>query len=408
MKKAIVIVSLIWTAFVSTSFIWNYLNVKNEQQKISFRTARSFFDQIVISRSWNAMHGGVYVPVTDITQPNPYLEDPMRDIKVNDQLMLTKVNPAFMTRQLSEIAEKLQGVHFHITSLKPIRPENKATLREEMALKSFETGIREVGEIVHNSSNSSYFFMAPLKIEKPCLKCHAKQGYKEGDIRGGISVTLPFIPQIPLITLLIGHLSIGLAGVIGIGIFGVKLDRANESLRRQAVFDALTGIPNRRSFSERILTEFNRSMRDKYPLAVIMADIDNFKLYNDTYGHGPGDECLQQVAQAIKKTIKRPGDFCARYGGEEFVIILPNTTKDGAIMIAEEIRNSVSNLSILHENSLPMRIVSLSLGVASLGSYESISHDKLLIEADKALYAAKEKGRNRVVVYSNVDENIII
>lgn len=399
MKKTILIVNLIWTALVGASFIWNYLNAADSQKKLAFQTARSFFDQIVVSRSWNAMHGGVYVPVTKETQPNPYLEDPLRDIKVNDKLLLTKVNPAFMTRQLSEIAEKQQGIHFHITSLKPIRPANKPTSREERALKSFERGGGEFGEIARTGSNSNYFFMAPLKTEKTCMQCHAKQGYKEGDIRGGISVTLPFIPQIPLMALIIGHFSIGLAGVIGIGIFGIKLDRANESLRRQAVLDALTGIPNRRSFSEHILKEFNRSQREKYALAIIMADIDNFKFYNDTYGHSVGDECLKNVAQAISKTLKRPGDFCARYGGEEFVIILPNVLKEGAMVIAEEIRKSVLNLGIVHEKSLPLGIVSMSLGVATLASNQSISHEKLLKQADKALYIAKEKGRNRVEIY---------
>jgi len=403
MKKTILIVSLMWTALVGTSFTWNYLNAVKEQNKISFQTAKSFFDQIVVSRTWNSMHGGVYVPVTSDTQPNPYLEDPVRDIKINENLMLTKVNPAFMTRQLSEIAQKKQGVQFHITSLKPIRAENKATPIEEAALRSFENGTQEIGKIVHDGASSHYFFMAPIKTEQVCLKCHAKQGYKEGDIRGGISVRLPFIPQIPLITLLMGHFAIGLAGVIGIVVFGIKLDKANESLRRQAIFDALTGIPNRRSFLERILTEFNRSLREKHPLAVIMGDVDNFKLYNDTYGHHAGDECLRKVAQTISKTLKRPGDFCARYGGEEFVIILPNVLKDGALFIAEGIRNNVLHLEIPHEKSMPLGIVSLSLGVATLVSNESISHEKLLSQADKALYIAKEKGRNRVEVYDEVE-----
>jgi len=403
MKKIMLIVSLMWIALVSISLIWNYQYAKNEQDKIAFQTAKSFFDQIIITRTWNAMHGGVYVPVTDRTQPNPYLEDPRRDIKVDDNLTLTKINPAFMTRQLSEIAEKQKGIHFHITSLKPIRPENKATPIEEAALKSFENGILTVGKIVQNGSISNYFFMAPVKAEKACLSCHAKQGYKEGDIRGGISVTLPFVPSIPLIALIIGHLAIGIAGVFGIVAFGLKLDEANESLRRQAVFDALTGIPNRRSFSERILTEFNRSVRECNPMAVIMGDVDNFKLYNDTYGHHSGDECLKNVAQAISKTLKRPGDFCARYGGEEFVIVLPNVQKEGAKLIAETIRENVLQLAIPHEKSLPMGVVSMSLGVATLVSDQPKSPEVLLRQADDALYAAKGNGRNRVEVYDEVN-----
>ena len=405
MKKTVLIVNLMWCVLVGISFIWNYLYAKNEQQKIAFQTAKSFFDQIVISRTWNSMHGGVYVPVTDSTKPNPYLEDLMRDIKINDNLTFTKVNPAFMTRQLSEIAEKQRGIHFHITSLNPIRPENKATPLEEKALKSFENGLGATGEIIHNGSISNYFFMAPIKTEKACLKCHAKQGYKEGDTRGGISVTLPFVPSIPILALMIGHLAIAIVGVIGIVFFGLKLDKANESLRRQAVFDALTGIPNRRSFSERILTEFNRSLREKYPMAVIMGDVDNFKHYNDTYGHNSGDECLKKVAQAITKSLNRPGDFCARYGGEEFVIILPNVQIEGAITIAERIRENVLQLAMPNVKSLPMGLVSMSLGVATLGSNQLISHEILLRRADNALYTAKDKGRNRVEVYDEATGN---
>jgi hypothetical protein len=243
--------------------VWNYLNANKEQKALAFQTARSFFNQVLISRSWNAMHGGVYVPVTKDTQPNPYLNDPLRDIEVNEDFKLTKVNPSFMTRQIAEIAAKREGTHFHLTSLKPIRPENRPTPREEKALKAFEKGTQEIGQIVDAESNKTFFYMAPLKTEKECLPCHAEHGYKEGDIRGGISVTLPFVPQIPFIALVIGHIVIGLAGLLGIALFGIKLNEAYELIRSQAVTDDLTGIPNRRSFLDRILTEFNRSRRNK-------------------------------------------------------------------------------------------------------------------------------------------------
>ncbi len=237
--------------------------------------------------------------------------------------------------------------------------------------------------------------MAPLFTEAPCLNCHAKQGYRMGDIRGGISVTLPYIPEIPYLMIIAGHLFVLAAGIAGIIFSGIKLAAAYNVIKRQAVFDALTGIPNRHSFSERILTEFNRSLRDKYPLSVIMGDIDHFKLYNDTYGHAGGDECLKCVAKAIEKTLKRPGDFCARYGREEFIIILPATDINGAMKIAEDIRANVFNLNIPHEKSLPSQLVTISLGVATKGSGTMLSHEELLKMADDALYLAKEKGRNR-------------
>jgi diguanylate cyclase (GGDEF)-like protein len=402
MKKIILIVSIIWIALVSTSFMWNYLNVKEEQKIIAFQTARSFFNQILVSRTWNAIHGGVYVPITKDTQPNPYLNDPLRDIEVDKNLRLTKVNPAFMTRQIAEIAAKQKGIQFHITSLRPIRPENSPGALEKNALESFNKGIQEIGQIVKGEPNSTFFYMAPLQTEKACLKCHSRQGYKEGDIRGGISVTLPFIPEIPLMALIIGHSVIGLVGVLGIDIFGTKLNKAYESLKKQAVIDALTGIPNRRNFSDRILAEFNRTRRDKLPLSVIMSDIDNFKSYNDTYGHKSGDECLTKIAQVIELTLKRSNDFCARYGGEEFIIILPQTTLEGAISIAEKIRLNIFNLKIQHEKSPIAGIVSISLGVATTDTDMPMSHEELIKQADIALYVAKENGRNRVEVFNKL------
>jgi diguanylate cyclase (GGDEF)-like protein len=396
MKKSIFLISAVWILLVGISFSWNYISAKKEQETIAFQTARSFFDQIVITRKWNAGHGGVYVPVTGDTRPNPYLGDPLRDIEVNRNLKLTKVNPAFMTRQIAEIAAQQEGIRFHITSLKSIRPENKPTTHEENALKSFETGKKEIGEIITEESRSSFFYMAPLITEEACLKCHAKQGYKEGDIRGGISVTLPFLPEIPFMSLIIGHFTIGLAGLCGIIFFGVKLDRAYEKIKKQAVIDALTGIPNRRSFSERIPEEFRNSRRNKLPLSIIMCDIDNFKSYNDTYGHTRGDECLKQIAQIIKKTLQRPRDFCARYGGEEFVIVLPDTSEEGAVRVAEEIRETIQKTEIPHANSSPLDVVTLSLGVSTMIGDALTHYEKLVQQADKALYMAKQKGRNCV------------
>ena len=400
MKRTIFIVSSIWIILVGTSFVWNYLNANKGQETLAFQTARSFFNQVLISRSWNAMHGGVYVPVTKDTQPNPYLNDPLRDIEVTEDLKLTKVNPSFMTRQIAEIAAKREGTHFHLTSLRPVRPENRPTPREEKALEAFEKGAQEIGQIVDAESNKTFFYMAPLRTEKECLPCHAEHGYKEGDIRGGISVTLPFVPQIPFIALIIGHIVIGFAGLLGIALFGAKLNEAYELIRNQAVTDDLTGIPNRRNFLERILTEFNRSRRNKYSLSVIMIDIDHFKSYNDTYGHERGDECLKKVALAIQKTLKRPSDFCARYGGEEFIIVLPDTTQEGAMFIAEAIRAAVKDLGIQHETSSSAGMVTISLGVATADNNLSISYEDLIRQSDKALYLAKERGRNRVEVYN--------
>lgn len=397
MTKAALTASLLWLVLVSCSFAWNYQGANQERRHIALQTARSFFSQLVTERAWNASHGGVYAPVTESTQPNPYLEGPLRDIRVSDDLLLTKINPAFMTRQIGEIANEKEGVRFRITSLNPIRPANKATPREEAALRLFESGTPEVGKDIREGQQDTFFYMAPLDTTQACLRCHAKQGYKLGDVRGGISVTIPFVARVPLLAMSTGHTGIGILGVLGILFFGGRLNRAYETAKKRSVIDALTGIPNRRAFMDRVVSELGRSRRDHSPLSVILGDIDHFKLYNDNHGHQAGDECLKRVADAIRRALRRPGDFCARYGGEEFVVILPQTGDAGAALVAETIRQNIQALGVLHGQSPTADVVTISLGVASTeGEFDS-DLEQLIRRADAALYLAKEQGRNQVV-----------
>ena len=187
----------------------------------------------------------------------------------------------------------------------------------------------------------------------------------------------------------------GLLAVTGIVVAGLELDAYYTTLQRQSVIDALTGIPNRRSFSETILREFRRARRENLPLSMVMCDIDRFKEYNHRYGHEAGDECLRQVAQIIGDALERPGDFCARYGGAEFVVILSNMDHPGALHVAERIRVLVERAGIPHAATAG-GLVTLSLGVATLGAEASVSNEDLIRRADRALYRAKARGRNRV------------
>lgn len=150
------------------------------------------FRLVELTRDWNAQHGGVYAPVTENTQPNPYLKHPKRDLLTTDGMRLTMINPAFMTRQIAEIAEKADGVKYHITSLKPIRPANAADAWEAESLLAFGNGSRrETLSLQKSESGPIHRYMAPLYVKPACLGCHAEQGYKLGDVRGGISVSMP-------------------------------------------------------------------------------------------------------------------------------------------------------------------------------------------------------------------------
>lgn len=169
-----------------------------------------------------------------------------------------------------------------------------------------------------------------------------------------------------------------------------------ELLLHETLTDELTGIPNRRAFDKQLATEWRRATRDKSSLTVAIIDIDFFKNYNDLYGHQQGDTCLHQVAHAIKDALRRPGDLAARYGGEEFVIILPGTDVDNAGVITDAIRANLELLAIPHLDSAVSRIVTVSIGVAAAVPTQETTAYTLLQSADKALYAAKRLGRNRV------------
>lgn len=176
----------------------------------------------------------------------------------------------------------------------------------------------------------------------------------------------------------------------------IELKRQRDMLREISTIDGLTGIANRRRFDEFYRAEWLRARRSGTALSVIMVDIDHFKNYNDTYGHAEGDECLKAVAEAMKNVINRPQDLVARYGGEEFVAVLPETGAEGALHLANGMREVVSDLKITHESSSVAAHVTVSVGVATSIPKPDSTRKQLLQEADGQLYKSKEEGRNRV------------
>ncbi len=177
------------------------------------------------------------------------------------------------------------------------------------------------------------------------------------------------------------------------------LAEANHKLKEQTAMDGLTGIANRRRFEQFYEKEWKRSLRDATPISLIMADIDLFKAFNDHYGHLAGDECLKKVARALVQVVKRPGDLVARYGGEEFIIVLPGTDQAGALVVAEELRQAVTDLNIRHAYSRVSDRITVSLGVATRIPKAVDEREKLIASADQAMYRAKQESRNRVCVY---------
>jgi two-component system NtrC family sensor kinase len=186
---------LVWAGVVGWSLRDHLQSIRQHNQDVVTEGARNMFRMVLLTRLWNSTHGGVYVLVNEQTQPNPYLNDPKRDITDNHGRALTLVNPAYMTRLIGELSHQDEGVAFHITSLMPINPGNAADAWERPVLTSFEHGVREFAGFEQQATDGLvHRYMAPLVVVEACLKCHAAQGYKVGDIRGGISVSQRYQP----------------------------------------------------------------------------------------------------------------------------------------------------------------------------------------------------------------------
>ncbi len=223
-KKYAIFMLVAWSLVIGASMGWNYVQKKEGAILSASEAARTQFSMDVLNRRWSAGHGGVYVPVSESTQPNPYLDNVIdRDIKTPSGKLLTLVNPAYMTRQVHELGLETSHIRGHITSLNPIRKENFADKWETKALKSFEKNVKEVASVEILNGVAHLRLMRPLITEKGCMKCHEQQGYKVGDIRGGISSSVPMEPYLTIanseiFNLALWHGVLWLFGVLFLGV----------------------------------------------------------------------------------------------------------------------------------------------------------------------------------------------
>ena len=303
LKQFILIILLIWLTAGAFSIVWNLYDDRREYEMLALEAARTFLVQIKYMRSWNAGHHGVYVPVSKETRPNPWLVDPRRDVHTVDGLHLTKINPAYMLRQLSELTSKNNTATFHITSLKPVRAENKAYPWERPWLEQFQNNtLTEASGFFQEKDGSSFRYMAPMTMRSECLQCHAQQGYSLGDIRGGISITLPM----PLPTtnwfMVTSHLLAMAAGALLILFFGRRLqaqryqllqlnndlrseirERREAQLQLQAARDSLESRVNERTLElSQANRELNRKIHERSKLEQVLTMIydEFYQLFN--------------------------------------------------------------------------------------------------------------------------------
>jgi len=187
-------------------------------------------------------------------------------------------------------------------------------------------------------------------------------------------------------------------------LFARTIEEQKKTLQHLSLSDGLTGIGNRRAVDERLLHEIQLSVRQKWSVSILFLDVDFFKSYNDSHGHTAGDKCLQVVAKTINQSMLRNSDFAARYGGEEFICVLPDTNEDGAREIAERVMVKIAEMKIPHGQSKTSPYITFSVGIATSSSERILSPDELIKNADKALYTAKDNGRNCIVRYSELHD----
>jgi len=407
-KKFLALAVVVITAVVGVVFVSFHLRTERLTENILLQQGRALFDQLILTRGWVSQHEGVYVKVRPGVDPNPFLLT-LPNLKVNlndeDGTQYTLMNPGLVIRGISELAEKSGQFRFHVASLTPVNKKtNTPDPFERKALEAFAAGSQKEAYTVEQTEHGFFYrYMAPLIFEEKCNRCHASEKLTVGDIRGGISVSIPMemvnkkLKDNRAYTLTSALIILGVLFTFLFVLarkFIDKLSAVQEQLVLMATIDDLTKLFNRKVALQRLEEEIAKHLRLKSPLSCLMLDIDHFKSINDRHGHQAGDAVLQEIA-GILQDSSRKYDIVCRYGGEEFMIVLPSTDFESARTVAEKIRGIVSKSRVVYNKELIKTTV--SIGVAQLRTDGEEGADGLIKRADDALYEAKNAGRDRVI-----------
>lgn len=394
--KFIIAITL-WSVLVAASLSYHFYSLWQATLQSAETAASATLNKDLSYRNWANSHGGVYVPPTERTPANPYLNVPERDVITQSGKILTLLNPAYMIREIQLYYGDQYGSKTVITSLNPINPYNIPDEWEQKALESFEIKVEKYQSLDKINNEPYLKMMVPFIVDENCMKCHAQQGYKVGDIRGGIATYLPMKSFLERqskrrIELSLTHLIVWLMGLFGFILtwrHQKKLDDAGERIQRLALYDSLTHLPNRHLVNQSL--DAPHSPRT----GLVLIDIDNFKLLNDTLGHHFGDKLLYAVARRLE-THYGSKHFVGRLGGDEFVILLDQLknnvgmTEQSLISFTQSLLEKMSKPYLIDERDYQ---VTFSAGCALLDT-KSKNPSPLLKYAEVAMYQAKYSGRN--------------
>ncbi len=400
----VVLLGVFWTLAFAASTYWNVDRIRGVALTQAESQAKAAIDKDMTYRQMVSGLGGIYMPVDRGIEPNPYLAHiPHRDVTTKNGRKLTLVNSSYFTRLIHDAeasSNSSTGIHGHVTSLSPLRPENAPDAWEKQALLTFKQGATESSGIELDDGKEVFRMMRPRIATPPCIECHGHQGYKAGDVLGGISVSVPIEPLLTssnsrIFQLEAWHALFWLSGILGLLMSYRLLLRQEHGMRFSALHDVLTGLPNRALFLDRLKQRLVTARRHNHTGAVLFLDLDRFKSINDSLGHGIGDQLLREVGQRLK-AILRQEDTVARLGGDEFVVLMAELDSDAeevvteVQIVADKILNTLARPYTLGTREL---YAPASIGIALFSIDTKDSHE-VLQQADIAMYRAKEAGGN--------------
>ncbi len=402
-RKYVGLISLIICLVILSSY-WGFSNRTSQLLHDQIiEQARGFHQQLLLIREWISMNQGVFVKFRENRHVWP--EDnfefkrrlTMNDPEGNKYILR---NSSEVLKELSDLAFAKGLVKFKATSLNPINETDKPDPFEVEALAQFTQGNLEFYRMENSGDEHQFRYAVGLKTTKKCMKCHKDYDYVEGEFNSGISLKIPATVLVQQQNYAVFYTIASGVGIVILVLLVIYflytnfikvLIAADERLVTMATRDVLTGLYNRQSGFEIIEAEMERARRNHQPLHILMLDVDHFKMVNDTYGHHIGDMVLQHLGGILEHS-KRRYDYAFRYGGEEFVVFLSELSDEGAVLMAERIRQNIMKSPVEVDDTTIS--YTASFGLARWD--EKASVETLVNQADTALYQAKEKGRNRV------------
>jgi PAS domain S-box-containing protein len=336
-----------WTIAIALSLGWNLVQIQNQVNELARTEADAHLKRDQAVRSWVSSHGGVYVPTDERTPPNPHLDHvPERDIQKPSGTRLTLMNPAYMLRQMNQEYGDLYGVSGHLTSLDPLRPANRPDEWEAEVLEAFEQGTGEVSHLTEIDGEPYLRLMRPMITKQACIKCHGHQGYEIGDVRGGMSVSVPTEPlwstaRKSITPVAIGHATLWLLGLLGIGAWARSIRRA--ASERRAVHEA----------REKALQTTNHILQN-LPFGLVVIDRDKWirmandaalKILGKTRDEVVGHRCWESFSATpecqcpvldLGKSVDNSQRVARGRDGEEIPVlktVLPFTLEDDEVLL---------------------------------------------------------------------------